>query len=175
MKLGWVCTEAARAQRLKSAQPSPGTVPQGRGAAKGTRWKRFLRDPTPWICRAAFPTLTGALTAWVEKGRAGTATGRMGVQGRQGLGWAGSAEVGQTSPSRCPVSWETSLLPRRGGLPNSIIAGERRGVLGAGPKPSPTPFQPSELCFAGGKGGEEVQAAGVGQHLTTVLFSPGNF
>lgn len=33
----------------------------------------------------------------------------------------------------------------------------------------PTPFQPSELCFAGGKGGEEVQAAGVGQHLTPVL------
>ena len=132
MKLGWVCTEAVRAQRLKSAQPSPGTVPQGSGEAKGTRWKRFLRDLPPWICRGAFPTLTRALTAWVEKGRAGTATGRMGVQGRQGLDWV--SRGGADFPFPMPSFLGDQPPAKEGRLPQlRHRGGEERGTGGRPP------------------------------------------
>ena len=109
----------------------------------------------------------------------GEGKGRHSYRKDGGPGEAG-AGLGQQRWGRLPLP--DAQFPGRpascqGGeaSPTPSSRGRGEGYWGPAPSLAPTPFQPSELCFAGGKGGEEVQASGVGQHLTPILFSPGNF
>ena len=103
------------------------------------------------------------------KGLHSTPALQLGRRPREGRGWTGSTEVGGRPP------FPDAQFPRRptscqeGEASSCQRVGSRRGHhwaedsdAGAGTQPRPTTLQPSELCFAGGKGAEEAQAAGVG-------------